>query len=386
MKETSTVGWVCLPDHPYPSDVASLTAPPRDPATPVPRQLPAPPRWFTGRARELATLTTALDEMAEQNNTVVISALAGTGGIGKTWLALHWANQHLDRFPDGQLFVNLQGFAPSRTPMTPATAVRSFLDAFGVDPARIPVDLDAQVGLYRSLVAGRRMLIVLDNARDATQVTPLLPGSPTCTVLVTSRDRLQGLVTGHGARPLPVDVLSESEARELLAARLGAQRVAAEPEAVAELLACCGGFPLALSIVAGRAQAHSEFPLAVLAAELREAATRLGALDEDDPAASLPAVLSWSYRALTSEHARVVGLLGIVPGPDIGLPAVASLTALPTSRVRAVLRVLERVSLLHQDTPGRYRMHDLVRLYVAEHAGRDQPEDVQEAALRQLAD
>ncbi|MGH3624211.1 MAG: hypothetical protein ACRDQ5_20895 [Sciscionella sp.] len=185
---------------------------------PTPRQLPAAPGWFAGRGRgrELATVTRMLEDTAGAGGTVVIFALAGTGGVGKTWLALRWAHEHRDRFPDGQLFVNLRGFAPTGAPMAPARAVRGFLDALGVDPGRIPVDVDAQVGLYRSLVAGRRMLVVLDNARDTTQVTPLLPGSPTCTVLVTSRDRLTGLITAHGARPLPVDVLTESEARELV--------------------------------------------------------------------------------------------------------------------------------------------------------------------------
>ncbi|MGH3625145.1 MAG: ATP-binding protein, partial [Sciscionella sp.] len=168
--------------------------------------------------------------------------------------------------------------------------------------------------------------------------------------------------------------------------RLGAGRVAAEPDAVAEVVACCGGFPLALSIVAARDQAHPEFPLAVLAAELREAATRLGALDGGDLVASLPAVLSWSYRALTPAQARVLGLLSIAPGPDLSLPAAASLTALPTSQAQTVLRALERVSLVQQDIPGRYRMHDLIRLCVVDQAGRDQPEADREAGLRRLTD
>jgi tetratricopeptide (TPR) repeat protein len=383
VKETSTVGWISLPDHPYLGDPKHLMFPSLEP---LPRQLPAAPRSFTGRVDELATLTSALDSAAGQGGTVVISAIAGTGGIGKTWLALHWAHQHLDRFPDGHLFVDLNGFSPNGQPMTPATAVRGFLDALGIDAARIPVDPEAQAALYRSQVAGRRMLIVLDNARTTAQVAPLLPGSPTATVLITSRDRLTGLITARGARLLPVDVLSEHEARDLLVARLGADRVAAEPSAVGELLGCCGGFPLALSIVAGRAEAHPDFPLAVLAAELRDTTTRLGILDDRDPAASLPAVMSWSYNALPAEQARVFGLVGVVPGPDISLPAAANLTNLTVPQIQALLRGLEDVHLIQQHVPGRYRMHNLIRLYAAEQADHDFPEKIRTAGLRRLTD
>ncbi|MFI0467715.1 ATP-binding protein [Saccharopolyspora sp. 5N102] len=299
------------------------------PEQPVPRQLPSTPAKFVGRADELARLTEALDKVTDADSAVQVSALAGAGGTGKTWLALHWAHQHLDQFPDGQLFVDLQGFSPTDAPMDPAVAVRGFLDALGVVPDRVPPDLHTQTTLFRSLVDGKRMLIVLDNATDATQVTPLLPGSPTCKVVVTSRRHLTSLVTRHGAHHLRVGPLSDTEARQLLTTRLGADRVAAEPDAVTELVACCGGFPLALGIVAGRAHMASDAPLAVLAADLRDATTRLGVLTDDDPAVSLPAVLSWSLRALTDEQARVFGLLGIAPGPAISLMAAASLTALP---------------------------------------------------------
>ncbi|ADJ49526.1 SARP family transcriptional regulator [Amycolatopsis mediterranei S699] len=351
---------------------------------PVPRQLPAPPRPFTGRVAELAELTAAMRAQAEPGGTVVISAIGGTGGIGKTWLALHWAHQHIDRFPDGQLFVNLRGFDPTGDPLTTQTAVRGFLAALSVEPSAIPAELDAQVGLYRSLLAGKRMLVVLDNARDTAQLAPLLPGSPSCAVLVTSRSRLSGLVTAHDAHPLTMDVLSESAARQLLQARLGAQRPAAEPGAMAELIACCGGFPLALSIVASQARAHPQFPLAALAAELRDASTRLGALDDTDQAVGVPAVLSWSYRALTPEGARTFGLIGLAPGPDIDLPATACLTGLPIDAARRVLRALDQVSLVHQHVPGRWRMHDLVRLYAADQARQDQPHADREAALRRV--
>ncbi|WP_342776993.1 AfsR/SARP family transcriptional regulator [Saccharothrix variisporea] len=317
----------------------------------VPRQLPAPPPRFTGRAEELAALTQALDE----RGTVVISAIAGTGGIGKTWLALHWAHRHADRFPDGQLFVDLQGFSPT-APLDPGTALRGLLTALGVEPRDVPADLAAQAGLYRSVLADKRVLVVLDNARDAAQVVPLLPGSPGCAVLITSRNRLTEVVARHGARPLALDVLGAAESREVLVSVLG------EREDVDDLAARCHGFPLALGIVAGRAAANPWLPLGALAASLREG---LGALDDENPAASLPAVLSWSVEALSAEQARAFALLGLAPGADFGLHAAASLTGLPVERVRDVLRALEDAHLVRQHAPGRWSMHDLVKLYAA---------------------
>ncbi|KOX34874.1 hypothetical protein ADK67_02560 [Saccharothrix sp. NRRL B-16348] len=380
VKQTRDTAWIALPDHPYPADLAVLdrAAPPdRDD---VPRQLPAPRSPFVGRQEELDRLDAALRNAA---GTVVISAIAGAGGIGKTWLALHWANRRLDRFPDGQLFVDLRGFSPDGTPMDPAVAVRGFLDALGVDPGRIPVDPHAQAALFRGLVADRRMLLVLDNAADTAQVTPLLPGGDTCTVVVTSRERLSGLITSHSAHHVPLDVLADTEARALLTDRLGAARVAAEPRAVDDLVDLCGGFPLALSIVAAHAQTRPGTPLATLAAELRELG--LDALDDDDPIASLPAVLSWSRRALGPGQATTFALLGIAPGHDIGLHAAAALTGLSPGGARALLRGLEQASLITQDARGRYHMHDLIHLYAADTA-RTLPEATREAALRRVVD
>lgn len=351
----------------------------------VPRQLPAPPQGFVGRSRELAELTSLVDTSSRPGSTVVISAIGGSGGMGKTWFALHWAHRNIDRFPDGQLYVNLRGFDPSGQAMSPHTAVRGFLDALGVAPSGIPDDPDAQVGLYRSLVAGKRLLILADNAADSGQVIPLLPGGSSCTVLVTSRDRLPGLAAMHSAHPLPLGVLADTDARALLTHRLGAGRLAAEPDATATMVAHCAGLPLALSIVAGRAQIHPNFPLSGLAAELRHATTRLDVL-EQDLVASVRAVVSWSYAALTREQARVFGLLGMARGPDIGLSAVANLAGRPPADVNEVLSVLERVSLVHQDAPGRYRLHDLIRLYARERAAADQAEDDRAAALRRLID
>jgi tetratricopeptide (TPR) repeat protein len=380
-KETSTVAWIGLPDHPYPPDPTRLSA--GSPERAAPRQLPAAPWSFAGRTGELATLAAAVDATAG-GGTVVISAIAGAGGIGKTWLALLCAHRHLDRFPDGQLFVDLRGFSPEGEPVPPGIALHGFLAALGVDPDQIPADLNAQAARYRELVAGKRMLILLDNAAGTAQVTPLLPGTPTALVLVTSRLHLPGLISGHGARHLALGVLSDPEARDLLAMRIGRERISAEPAAVEELLARCGGYPLALSIVAGRAHTHPQLPLATLAAELREAT--LDALDGNDLGASLPAVLSWSYHALPEEQARVFGLLGVAPGPDLSLAAAANLTGLPATRIATVLRGLEQVSLLSQEIPGRYRMHDLVRRYAADRAHRDHAGPDLAAALRRLVD
>jgi tetratricopeptide (TPR) repeat protein len=353
---------------------------------PVPRQLPPAPLRFVGRLPELTQLTAALDIVAEAGTTVVISALAGAGGIGKTALAVHWADASQHRFPDGQLFVDLQGFSPAGAPLEPAVAVRGFLDAFGVAPDRIPADLHAQVGLYRSLVHGKRMLILLDNAASVEQVTPLLPGTPTCTVIATSRHRLAGLTTAYGARLLDLDVLPAADAQALLTRHLGLGRLAAEPDAVADLLAICAGLPLAVRIVAARAEHHPTFPLAVLAEELQDAAARLDGLDAGDLWVNLRAVLSWSVRALSPRAASLFGLLGIAPGPDSSLPAAASLAALPTEQARVMLRELENASLVQQHVPGRYRMHDLIRLYATDTAHHDLAEDVREAALQRLLD
>ncbi|WP_274915187.1 tetratricopeptide repeat protein [Streptomyces sp. WZ-12] len=360
-----------------------LNHPRRAPA--VPRQLPPAPDRFIGREGETAQLTAAHDA-ADRGATLIIAAIGGTGGIGKTWLALHWAHRHADRFPDGQLFVDLRGFHPSQRPMTPQEAIRGFLDALGVPPTEIPAEPAAQLGLYRSLVADRRLLIVLDNAHDSAQVDALLPGTPTCTVLVTSRYHMAGLITAHSARSVTVHTLDDQGARALLTRHLGERRVTDEPAAVAEILTWCAGLPLALSIVTARARLNPTIPLAALAEELRDASSRLDALAEEPPMACLETVLSWSYEQLTDEQATVFGLLGTAPGSDISLPAATSLVGRPASEVRRVLRHLERVSLVQQQGAGRYWMHDLVRLCAATFARCTQEPAALEEALRRLAE
>ncbi|RDI62750.1 ATP-binding protein [Nocardia pseudobrasiliensis] len=360
--------------------LASAVGATEGPLRPVPQQLPALPQVFVGRTDELNALS-----VRTGGATVVVSAVSGGGGIGKTWLALQWAHEHLAEFPDGQLFVDLRGFSPKGRPVPSTHALRGFLDALGVEPAKIPADLDAQTALYRTLVADKRMLIVLDNARDSEQAAPLLPGGSACTAVVTSRDRLAGLVTAHGAHPIVLDVLDETQARELMAARLGHDRLAAEPDAAAELLGYCAGLPLALAVVAARAALQPDTSLARLVAELRDASSRIDALDAGETAANVRAALSWTHSALSPRQAETFALLGLAPGPEIGLAAAAVLTDLPEPEVRRALAELERISLVRQAVPERYRMHDLVKLFAADQA-REVARPQRQAALRRLVD
>ncbi|MBP2337553.1 DNA-binding SARP family transcriptional activator [Saccharothrix coeruleofusca] len=343
----------------------------------VPRQLPAPPGSFTGREHELA----ALDGLLGAGGRTGIAVLTGGGGMGKTWLALRWAHRRRDRFPDGQLHVDLRGFDPVAEPLAPDAVVRGFLDALGVPAPDVPAEPSAQVGLYRGLTADRRLLVVLDNARDTAQVVPLLPGGTTSAVLVTSRRLLTALVAGHDATPVEVGLLSDEQAAEVLAGHLGAARVAAEPSAAAELLRHCAGMPLALGVLAARVRTRPDLPLAALAEELADASARLDALDTGELPTTLRAVFSASVRVLGQGAARLFGLLGLVPGPDVGTAGAAALADVPLPAARQALRELEEAHLVHQHAPGRYRMHDLVRLHAGELAGEDGP-----AALERLAD
>jgi DNA-binding SARP family transcriptional activator/tetratricopeptide (TPR) repeat protein len=335
-------------------------------AKPVPAQLPLEAPGFTGRADEIGQLDKILAEASPQPRSVVISAVSGTAGVGKTALAVHWAHRIADRFPDGQLYANLRGFDPAGSVESPAEVVRGFLEALDVPPARVPISLQAQVGLYRSLLAGRRVLIVLDNVRDAEQVRPLLPGAPGCLVVVTSRNQLSSLVANEGAAPMNLDLLSPAEARQMLVRRLGKDRVAAEPEAIDEIITGCARLPLALAIVAARAATHPGFPLTGLASELRDVKAGLDAFQGGDSLTDVRAVFSWSYRALSPEAARLFRLLGLHPGPDFSLPATASLAGVRVDRARPLLAELTYTHLVTEHTPGRYTFHDLLRVYASE--------------------
>jgi DNA-binding SARP family transcriptional activator/tetratricopeptide (TPR) repeat protein len=366
-------------------DAAGSAAPP--PGPPVPRQLPSAVSGFTGRAVELTALARILDEAsAESPGTVVISAIGGTAGVGKTALALYWAHRVAPRFPDGQLYVNLRGFDPSGVPMAAPEALRGFLDSLGVPPDRIPAQPEARAGLYRSLLANRSMLIVLDNARDEPQVRPLLPAGAASLVIVTSRSQLGGLAAADRAHLLTLDVLSHDEAVHMLTARIGAGPVAAEPGPVGEIAALCGRLPLALAVAAARAEARPDFPLAAIAAELRDRAGRLDALDVGDPAASVRAVFSWSYRQLSAEAARMFRLLGLHRGPDISPAAAASLAAVDEPGARRLLAELTRAHLVAEHVPGRYALHDLLRAYAADHARSTDTQTERTAAVSRVLD
>jgi tetratricopeptide (TPR) repeat protein/transcriptional regulator with XRE-family HTH domain len=353
------------------------------PASSPPRQLPSAAR-LVGRVAELAALHGLLGQVGEMDGTVVIAVISGMAGVGKTALAVHFAHKVAARFPDGQLYVNLRGFDPSGQPVTPGVAIRGFLDAMEVPTARMPTDLNAQIALYRSLLAGRRMLIVADNASDVAQVRPLLPGAAGCLVLVTSRRELTGLAAADGARPVGLQPLSSAEARELMAARLGQGRVAAEPEAVTEIIAACGRLPLALAIVAAQATVRPSVCLQALVAGLR--AGRLGALAAgDDPATDIEAVFSWSYRSLTPPAARLFRLMSLHPGADLSATAAASLAGVPLAAAHALLAELAAAHLTSEPVPGRYALHDLLRAYACRRAEAcDTRRQRQAASLRAL--
>jgi tetratricopeptide (TPR) repeat protein len=356
--------------------------------TTVPRQLPAGVAHFAGRGAELAALDAVLCGGSGSGPGVVISAIGGTAGVGKTALALQWAHRVADRFPDGQLYANLRGFdAGAGQPTDPADVLRGFLDAFGVHPERVPHDTESLAALYRSLLADRKMLVLLDNAADVAQVRPLLPASPDCLVIVTSRRELSALAAREGALLVQLDVLSAQEANELLVERLGEDRAAAEPWAVTELATLCARLPLALSVIVARAAAAPRLPLGALAAELTELGGRLDALDVGDPAANVRTVLSLSYRHLAAASARMFRLLGLHPGPDISACAAASLAGVPAAEARSALRDLVRASLLMETVPGRYAFHDLLRAYAAEQAASHrEPGDANEGAIRRMLD
>ncbi|MDT0305356.1 BTAD domain-containing putative transcriptional regulator [Streptomyces sp. DSM 44917] len=403
----------------------------------VPKQLPPDIEHFASRDAELAMLSTLAEQGLRRNapGSPVICVVAGTGGVGKTAFAVHWAHRERARFPDGQLYVNLRGFGPTGTALSTADVVRAFLDALQVAPDRIPDAPEAQVGLYRSLLADRRMLIVLDNARDADQVRPLLPTSPGCLVLITSRNELTGLVVAEGAHRLPLDLLSAAGSRELLLRRLGAGLAGMRGEAgaacaaafaemsrpepapgavpppgaetsgagrqpgagtagttavnriVDDIVAMCAGLPLALAIVAARAATHPAFTLASLTAREPEAAgEELDLFDSGDPSTDVRTVFSWSYRALTGPAARLFRLLGLRETPELTVAAAASLAGVPAGQARRLLAELVRAHLVGERAPGRFSCHDLLWAYARELTEELDTEEDRREALHRLLD
>ncbi len=349
----------------------AVAAEPPPPARPRPAQLPADPPVFVGRDDEVARLDAADD-------TAAVWTVTGPAGVGKTSFAVHWAHRVAGDFPDGQLYVDLRGFGPGDI-VAPQEAVRGFLDAFGLPPAAVPDDLSAQVSLYRSVLAGKRVLILLDNARDAAQVRPLLPGAAGCVVVVTSRNPLRGLVATDGARPVDLDLLSPAESAQLLTRRVGAGRLAAHPVAVRAIVDRCQRLPLALAVVAGRLVSEPRLPVPRVAGDLARAG--MAAFASDDEHTDLRSVFGWSYRILSPAAARLFRLLSLSPGPDVTAFAAAALAGGPAA---GLLAELVRTQLLGERAPGRYTMHDLLRAYAAEQAAGDDPAEIRAARERLL--
>ncbi|TDC34079.1 hypothetical protein E1211_18125 [Micromonospora sp. 15K316] len=348
---------------------------------PRPAQLPADLPFFVGREHLVAEARAAV---ARPGGPTVL-AIDGMPGIGKTALAIHLAHQFAADFPDGQLYVDLRGYDGREPAMSPTEALRGFLGSLGVPQESIPAELHAQAGMYRSSLAGRRLLIVLDNCRDAEQIRHLLPGGPGCLAIVTSRSRLSALLTTAGAHPLPVGLPSIEEARAALMGPLGADRVAADRAAIDAIIASCGRLPLALSVVAARAASLPRTPPAQIAAELARAPGSLDGFDDDDPQTGLRAVFSWSYQALSVPAARLFRLLPIHPGPDFSIAAAAGLAGVALRTGRALIGELSRAHLVSEDPPGRYRSHDLLLAYATELGEEhDSPAERAAAELRCL--
>jgi DNA-binding SARP family transcriptional activator/tetratricopeptide (TPR) repeat protein len=350
----------------------------------VPRQLPPEVPGFADRTVELQRVHALLERHErDEANSATVLVVTGMAGVGKTTLAAHWARRVADRFPDGQLWLDLRGY-DRRGPATPQQAIATVLRALGVRAADLPADLDGQVGLYRSAMDGRRMLVVLDNANGAEQVLPLLPGDARTFVLITSRNDLATLVAREGATTIQLNPLGPTEARQLLEPRLGAGRLDAEPDAVSGIIDNCYGLPLALAIVAARAVGRPDFPLSAIQQQLIEAGSPLDRFADPAAGLDLRAVLSWSYHALSPPAARLFRLLGLHPTGDVSLAAAASLLDVAGPPVRLLLNELSAAHLVTEHVPGRYKLHDLVRVYASELAGLHDSPAQRQADLRRL--
>lgn len=352
----------------------------------VPQQIPPASPRFTGRVEELASISRVrADQVNRKGGAPVVVAIDGMAGVGKTSLAADWAHAASADFSGGCLYLNLRGFDPNLPAVEPQDAINDLLDSLGVAPRDVPQTYTAQEALYRSLLADREVLIVLDNARSVEQIRPLLPASPNSMVLVTSRLELSGLVSHFGATMIKLQPLSLAESEELLVAHLGRDRVTADPKAAQALADSCARLPLALSIVAARAATRPGFRLSDIAIELRDQPSRLDYLDLGDIESDVRAVFSWSYSALSEEAALLFRLVGSFAGPDIGLLAAASLAGISLQAVQATMAELSRANLIEEHRPRRYRLHDLVRVYAVEQAKRDDRE-IKAAAVNRLLD
>lgn len=347
----------------------------------MPAQLPRDLAVFAGRKDELEHLLAEHDEPA---GATAVTLIRGMAGVGKTTLAVRYVHRIAHLYPDGQLYLNLRGFDRTGDVVQSEEAVRRFLDELGVPSARIPVGFDAQVNLYRSVLADRRILVVLDNARDAEQVRPLLPGSTGCHVVVTSRNQLLSLVAVEGARPLLLTPLSRVEAREFLARRLGSRP--SDPAAISEIIDLCAGLPLALAIVAARAALQPLHPLSAVAAALSDTKDSLDSFSDADSIIDARAAFTWSYQALGPDAADMFRMLSLHPGPEIPARAAASLLGVSPARALPLLDELERGHLVTQYAPRRYTMHDLVRVYATELANAEDAPEAQRVARGRVLD
>jgi DNA-binding SARP family transcriptional activator len=352
----------------------------------VPRQLPPEVSGFAARTVELHRMHALLGQHQRgEANSATVLVVTGMAGVGKTTLAAHWSRRVAEWFPDGQMWLDLRGY-DRRAPATPQQAIATVLRALGVRAADLPADLDGQVGLYRSAMDGRRMLVVLDNANGVEQVLPLLPGDARTFVLVTSRNDLAALIAREGATTIQLNPLTPTEARHLLAPRLGAGRLDAEPDAVSGIIDNCYGLPLALAIVAARAVGRPDFPLSAIERQLTESASPLDQFADPAAALDLRAVLSWSYHALSPPAARLFRLLGLHPTGDVSRPAAAGLLDVAGSQARLLLNELSAAHLVTEHVPGRFKLHDLVRVYASELGVLHDAPTQRRADLRRLLD
>ncbi|MFC4560811.1 ATP-binding protein [Nocardiopsis mangrovi] len=355
--------------------------------SPRPRQLPRGSGGFVNRTEELSNLNAILTSADGDDRLIEVCVIAGTAGAGKTSLALRWTHQIQERFPDGQLYINLRGYDPGE-PVGAHDALRRFLIALGTPADAVPTDTDDAAALYRSMLADRRMLILLDNANSVAQVRPLLPGHTRCLVVVTSRGRLSGLAVHDGAHRITLGTLAEPEAVALLRAVTAGFRPVDDDAKLAELSRLCARLPLALRVAAERAIARPHMGLDDLIADLRDESALWDALDtgDEEEAGAVRSVFSWSYRALPDDAARMFRLLGLHPGADFGIAAAAALAGTSVRRARLLLDVLVGAHVLEQTAPDRFEFHDLLRAFASDLAQREAPTVERTEALRRLLD
>ncbi|MCE7003107.1 tetratricopeptide repeat protein [Kibdelosporangium philippinense] len=351
-------------------------------ATVPPAHLPRDLQAFSGRTADLSRIMHAV---RSADRTTSVALIDGMPGVGKTTTAVHLAHELADHYPDGQLFVNLRGFDPAMVATDPADALRYFLRALGVTDSQLPASVDSLAGLYRSLLAGKRVLVVLDNARDAEQVSPLIPGSSSCLTIVTSRSRLTSLIATAGAYPFTLDPMPVEDARAMVLGRLGDQRGEQEPEAVGQIVAMCGRLPLALAVAAGRAAMFPDVPLHAIVRDLASAGDSLEAFSRDE-AVDIRAVFNGSYRRLSPDAARMFRLLALHWGPDISKAVCPSMAGMPARAARAALGELSRTRLLIEHAPDRFEFHDLVRVYAVELCFELESPADRNAAIRRMLD